>query len=161
MTYPYWISPIFSRYRQTGALGFLNEGAQFAIQCKIWFYPNPSSQTPSMIASFINILWIANNIDIVNIHRYYIKSWQGSFDEDTWAIITVGVTLLHKVLTQSVVPHSSRLLKAIQRPFQFYTIHVTIRALIRYRNPIENFHVNIRIKWPIQICGHYIHQLHI
>ena len=32
---------------QTGEQGFLNEGARSANLSKIWFYPNPSFQTPS------------------------------------------------------------------------------------------------------------------
>jgi hypothetical protein len=67
-----------------------------------------------MIAGFINILCFANNIQIIYINWYNAKSYGGSFDEDAWATIVIGVSLLQKVLTQPVVPHSSRLFQTIE-----------------------------------------------
>jgi len=67
-----------------------------------------------MIAGFIYILGIANDVQIIYILGYNAESCGGSFDEDTQTIIIVGITFLNKVLTQPVVPHSSRLFKTIQ-----------------------------------------------
>jgi hypothetical protein len=47
-----------------------------------------------MFACLINILLVANDIQTINVHRYNAKPCLGSFDEDTWAIIIVGVSLL-------------------------------------------------------------------
>jgi hypothetical protein len=57
-------------------------------------------------------------------------------------------------------PHPSGLFQPIQRPLQADTEHVEV--LIRSRD-LESFrdsHMDLRVKWPIQVCGHDIHQLH-
>ena len=58
-----------------------------------------------MIACFINVWCVANDVEIINVHKNDAKSCRGLLDEDTWAINTIGVTFLKKELTQSVVPH--------------------------------------------------------
>jgi len=62
-----------------------------------------------VIAGFIDILSVANDVQIIYIHE--TESRRGSFDEDARAVINVGITFLNKVLTQPVVPHPFRLFK--------------------------------------------------
>ena len=50
---------------------------------------------------------LADDVEIINIHKNDAKSYRELLDENTWAINTTGITFLKKELAESVVPHPS------------------------------------------------------
>jgi hypothetical protein len=67
------------------------------LQCQAKFGPNQIPHLElclQMVAGFINILCMTNNIQIIYVYQDYAKSSRRSSNEHTWAIIAIRVSFV-------------------------------------------------------------------
>lgn len=93
----------------------MNEGAQVVVTSGILVYPNPSFWSPSL-------RWL------------HVSSLQ---THNTWIIIIVGVILVYKDLTTSVVPYVPTTISRMVA-YRFYTMYVAFCILIQNWDSIGN-----------------------
>ena len=115
----------------------------------------------------------SSDIQINNTQENDMKSIRGSLDEDTWVIIIIWVTLLQSIIPQSFMATflwvksflTTFLLREIFPDYSYNDlrstryIHVVISIRIWNLHFLRNFHINVWVKWHIQICNHYIRHL--
>jgi hypothetical protein len=112
------------------------------------------------MTSLIDVMFVTNDINIINIDRHNANIHCSFLDENTQIIIIVYASLILKGILNQLYHIRLDCFKSYHDFCNLTQKHVAICLRIWYTYSIRNIHVYLRIQWPVQICGHYVYQLH-